>query len=91
MPVFEHRHKEKRELAVKQCRANGVATGETVSRPTAEWIDKERALAMDLELQQFVQQHSTRNSNDQRSHRRPGAFPEQKQNRQTQNETDPFA
>src|SRR5438034_2788173 len=66
---FESWQDKKQELPVKQSRADCVTASKTVTRPIHERAVNKRPLPMNNNLHPLVQQHSTRNGDDQRHQR----------------------
>src|SRR5438105_7445389 len=88
---FKSWQDKKQELPVKQSRADGVTAGKTVTRPIHERAVNKGPLPMNNNLHPLVQQHSTRNGDDQRHQRRPPFFPYKIQYHEKQNRSDPLA
>lgn len=84
-------NQKERDLAVKKGRADGVATGKTVTRPIYEPAVFEWTMPMDQNFHQLVEQHATRHGYDQSNEGGPPALEDEKHNRDREYDRYPLA
>src|SRR5437016_14503006 len=77
--AFNHRNKEQSELPIKQRGANGVAAGETVTRPIDKPAIDEWTMSMNQNFEPLIQEHATRYCHNCHHQRRPPAFESEKE------------
>ena|SRR5262249_6781187 len=86
----ENGQEKQHKLSIKQSRPNGMAAGETVTRPIDKRAVNERSMAVNQNLDPLVEQHAARDGDDQYYQRWPPAFPHKKQQQRQKNDADPL-